>query len=111
MQCFVHHQWHFVFCIADLNAPLLNGCNEVNENTITVFWTDNGCTPDDVEYVVSVTNSAPSDPEKHVTNHKNITLIVTEGVNYTITVTAQLCGGTVSSDSSKSLQCSLSMCN
>ena len=50
----------------------------MKENTITVFWTDNGCTPDDVEYVVSVTNSAHSDPEIHVTNYKNITLNVTE---------------------------------
>ena len=98
------------FSITDLNALLLlNGCNEMDENTFTVFWTDNGCTPDDVEYVVSVTNSTHSDPEKHVTNHKNITLNVTEGVNYTITVTAQLCGGTVSSDSSKPLHCSASM--
>ena len=101
----------FTFCITDLNAPLLNGCNKMDENTITVFWTHNGCTPEDVEYVVSVTNSAHSDPEKHVTNQKNITLNVTEGVNYTITVTTQLCGGTVLSDSSKLLHCSLSMCN
>ena len=79
------------------------------ENTITVFWTDNGCTPDDVEYVVSVTNSAHLDPEKHVTNDKNITLNSTEGFNYTITVTTQLCGGSVSSDSSKPLHCSASM--
>ena len=79
----------------------------MKENTITVFWTDNDCTPDDVEYVVSVTNSAHSDPEKHVTNHKNITLNATEGVNYTIIVTTQLCDGTVTSDSSKPLYCSL----
>ena len=96
-----------MFCVADLNAPLLNGCNEVDGNIIRVFWTDNGCTPDDVEYVVSVTNSTHSDPEIHVTNEKNITLNATEGVNYIITVTAQLCGGTVTSDSSKPLHCSL----
>ena len=72
-----------------------------------MFWTDNGCTPDDVEYVVSVTNSAHSDPEKHVTNQKNITLNVTEGVNYTITVTAQICDGNITSESSKPLQCSI----
>ena len=97
------------FVVTDLNAPLLlSDCNEVNEkNAITVFWTDNGCTPDDVEYVVSVTNSTHSDPEKHVTNHKNITLNVTEGVNYTIIVNAQLCGGNITSESSKPLQCSI----
>ena len=101
---------HTCFSITDLNAPLLlNDCNEAKENTITVFWTENGCTPDDVEYVVSVTNSAHSDPEKHVTNHKNITLNATEGFDYTITVTAQLCGGSVTSDSSKPLHCSASM--
>ena len=98
------------FPIRDLNAPLLlNDCNEVDENTITVFWTDNGYTPDDVEYVVSVTNSAHSDPEKHVTNYKNITLNATEGFDYTIIVTTQLCGETVTSDSSKPLHCSASM--
>ena len=97
------------FSITDLNAPLLNDCNEVGENTITVFWTDNGCTPDDVEYVVSVTNSAHSDPEIHVTNDKNITLNAIEGFNYTITVTTQRCGGTVTSDSSEPLHCSESM--
>ena len=98
-----------MFCITDLNAPMLNGCNEMDENTITVFWTDNGCTPDDVEYVVSVTNSAHSDPEKHVTNEKNITLKVMEGVNYIFTVNAQLCNGTVTSENSKPLHCSISM--
>ena len=101
-----YHTFHFFH--TDLNAPLLlDDCNEVAENAITVFWTDNGCTPDDVEYVVSVTNSTHSDPEKHVTKHYNLTLNVTEGVDYTITVTAQLCGGTVSSDSSKPLHCPL----
>ena len=100
---------HTCFSITDLNAPLLNGCNEVDENTITVFWTDNGCTPDDVQYVVSVTNSTHSDPEIHVTNDKNITLNITEGFNYTITVTTQRCGETVTSDSSEPLHCSASM--
>ena len=97
------------FVETDLNTPLLNGCNEVDENTITVFWTDNGCTPNDVEYLVSVINSTHSDPEKHVTNHKNITLSAMQGITYMITVTAQLCGGNVTSDRSEPLHCSLSM--
>ena len=93
----------------DLNAPLLlNGCNEMDD-TITVFWTYNGCTPDDVEYVVSVTNSTHSDPEKYVTNEKNITLNAIQGTAYMITVTAQLCGGNVTSERSEPLHCSLGM--
>ena len=62
-----------------------------------------------MQYVVLVTNSTHSDPEKHVTNQKNITLKVMEGVNYIFSVTAQICNGTVTSENSKPLHCSISM--
>ena len=72
-------------------------------NTITVFWRDDGCIPKNVKYIVSVGNLTHPDPIKYVTNLKNITLSLMKGVHYIITVTAQLCGGNVTSQSSEPL--------
>ena len=91
---------YLIFQITGLNPPVLNGFNEVDENTIIVFWTDNGCTPDDVEYVVSVTNSNYVDPMEYRAKQLNITLSVVMGINYTISVSTELCGGNITSDSS-----------
>ena len=72
-------------------------------NTITVFWRDDDCTPKNVDYIISVSNSTHPDPIKYITNLKNITLSLMKGIHYTITVTAQLCGGNVTSESSEPL--------
>ena len=55
-----------------------------------VLWINDGCTPNDVEYVLSVFNSTYSDPVKYVTNLMNITLNVMKDYKYIITVTDQL---------------------
>ena len=94
---------YLIFQITGLNPPVLNGFNEVDENTITVFWTDNDCTPDDVKYVVSVTNSNYVDPMEYKIKQLNITLSVVIGINYTISVSTELCGGNITSDSSDPL--------
>ena len=86
----------------DLNAPKLNW-HVVDESTIMVLWTNDGCTPNDVEYVLSVFNSTYSDPVKYVTNLMNVTLSVMKDYEYIITVTAQLCGGHVTSNGSEPL--------
>ena len=75
----------------------------MDESTIMVLWTNDGCTPNDVEYVLSVFNSTYSDPVKYVTNLMNVTLNVMKDYEYIITVTAQLCGGNVTSKSSEQL--------
>ena len=75
----------------------------VDESTIMVLWTNDGCTPNDVEYVLSVFNSTNSDPVKYVSNLMNTTLNVMKDYEYIITVTAQLCGGNVISKSSEQL--------
>ena len=75
----------------------------VDESTITVLWTNDGCTPNDVEYVLLVFNSTYSDPVKYVTNLMNTTLSIMKDTEYIITVTAQLCGGNVTSKSSEPL--------
>ena len=86
----------------DLNAPKLNW-HVVDESTIMVLWTNDGCTPNDVEYVLSVINSTNSDPVKYVTNLMNTTLSIMKDTEYIITVTAQLCGGHVTSNGSEPL--------
>ena len=97
---------YLFFSFTDLNVPIINWYNiMMNEdmNTVVVYWGDDDCTPKDVKYIVSVGNSTHSDPIKYVTNLKNITLSLMKGIHYTITVTAQLCGGNVTSKSSEPL--------
>ena len=72
-----------------------------NEYEVPLFWTEDECTPHDVEYVLTVTNSSSS--ELYVTNFTSLTLNFSGGVKYTVTVTVQLCKGNVTSDKSNPL--------
>ena len=88
----------------DLNVPILNWYMvDADINRITVFWRDGDCTHKNVDYIISVSNLTHPDPINYVTNLKNITLSLMKGIHYTITVTAQLCGGNVTSESSEPL--------
>ena len=73
--------------------PIDNGLYEV-----LIWWESDDIITNDTEYTVSVANSSyPFDPLNFVTTMNNITLILTEGAKYNISVTAQRCNGMLTS--------------
>lgn len=70
---------------------------------MTVWWTKDDCTPNDVEYILSVTNSSSPGPMHYDTTLTQLNLTLYFGIKYNITVTAQLCGGRIKSEKSDQL--------
>ena len=68
---------------------------------VMVWWTNGNYTPDDVEYVVSFSDS--KEIVTNTTNQTQITQILYRDTEYTVTVTAQRCGGNLSSKASNQL--------
>ena len=68
-----------------------------------MFWSVDGCIPEEVEYILSVNSSLSSAPMDYITDYTNMTLSLHHGVKYNLTVTAQLCDGNVMSDPSNLL--------
>ena len=93
------------FLSAALSTPQLY-CSTVDMDDVQyearVQWIVNDTdTYNDVEYVVSVVNSSSPTPMDITTNQTHVTINLFYGVNYTIAVTAQRCGGNVSSEPSE----------
>ena len=72
-------------------------------NEVTVFWSVDDCTPQEVEYILSVKSSLFSAPMDYKTSQTNMTLSLHRGIQYNVTVTAQLCDGNVTSNPSNPL--------
>ena len=78
--------------------------NDIHD--IEIVWSDNSNNIySDIEYVLSVSNSSSSTrkPVKFVTTVKYKRLILYAGIQYNISVTAQRCGGNLTSNSSTDL--------
>ena len=85
---------------ADLKMPSLSLMNESvtkvdDDYNVTVIWSKDDCTSHDIQYVLSVTS-----PEimNYPTNLTQMNLTLSEGIEYTLTVTATLCGESVTSN-------------
>jgi hypothetical protein len=88
------------FSVKDLKMPSLSLMNEsvtkVDDGyAVTVIWSEDDCTSHDVQYVLLV-----SSPEivNYPTNLTQMNLTLSEGIEYTLTVTATLCGEGVTSN-------------
>ena len=68
-----------------------------------MFWSVDDCIPQEVEYILSVNSSLSSAPMDYTTNSTNMTLLLRCGIQYNLTVTAQLCDGNVMSNPSDPL--------
>ena len=62
---------------------------------VIVIWSEDDCTSHDVQYILSV-----SSPEimNYPTNLTQMNLTLSEGIEYTLTVTATLCGESLASN-------------
>ena len=95
------------FLSVDLTTPSINYTRSTSKDEIynvTVWWTKDDCTPNDVEYIVSVTNSSSPGPMYHVKTLMQLNLTLYCGIEYNITVTAQLCSGRIKSETSNQLR-------
>ncbi|CAI8028749.1 hypothetical protein GBAR_LOCUS16347 [Geodia barretti] len=88
------------FSVKDLKMPSLSLMNEsvtkVDDGyEVTVIWSEDDCTSHDVQYILSV-----SSPEimNYPTNLTQMNLTLSEGIEYTLTVTATLCGKSLASN-------------
>ena len=100
-----------IFLSIDLTTPSINYMRSTSNGEIynvTVWWTKDDCTPNDVEYIVSVTNSSSPGPMYHVTTLTQLSLTLYFGIEYNITMTAQLCSGRIKSETSNQLRLYLS---
>ena len=93
---------HYSLLYVELNTPKLSW-KMLNDSAINVFWTDDGCIPNDVQYVLLVRNSTYPDPIKYITNLTNMTLAIMKGYEYNITIATQLCDGNITSQISEPL--------
>ena len=78
--------------------------NDIHD--IEIVWSDNNNNIySDIEYVLSVSNSSSSTgkPVEFVTTEKYKRLTLYAGTQYNISVTAQRCGGNLTSNSSTDL--------
>ena len=83
----------------------MNSDNEENElpYKVTVVWSEDNCTPQEVEYLLCVNSSLSNTSMIYQTNLTNMTLYLHEAADYTVIVTAQLCAGNVTSGPSNPL--------
>ena len=104
----MHSDKHFIsdVYIIGLNAPVLLDNNtegvKMDNGTyeVTVWWTKGNCTPDDVEYNLTLTVASSEEALNKVTKQTRTTLYLNPGIEYVIAVTAQLCGGDLKSETS-----------
>ena len=75
-----------------------------NIHDVEIMWGDNNIFSD-IEYVLSVSNSSSSTqkPVEFVTTVKRKRLTLYAGIQYNISVTAQRCGGNLTSNPSANL--------
>lgn len=95
------------FLSIDLTTPSINYTRSTSNGEIynvTVWWTEDECTPNDVEYIVSLTNSSSPHPMHQVTTLTQLNLTLYFGIEYNVTVTAQLCRGRIESETSNLLR-------
>ena len=88
---------------ADLKMPSLSLMNEsvtkVDDGyDVTVIWSEDDCTSHDVQYVISVSNQTSPEIINYPTNSTQMNLTISEGIEYTLTVTATLCGESLASN-------------
>ena len=91
------------FCTG-LQTPLLfhNNISAVSNKfyNVTVQWMSSDGSADDVQYILSIYNSSNENPMNILTLLKAVNLTMQFGVNYYITVTAERCGGKLTSNTS-----------
>ena len=85
---------------ADLQMPSLSLMNEsvtkVDDGyDVTVIWSEDDCTSHDVQYILSVSSS---EIMNYPTNLTQMNLTLSEGIEYTLTVIATLCGESLASN-------------
>ena len=93
-----------------LIAPvLLENYTENNNNgtyDVTVWWTKGNCAPDNIEYNLrlTITDKSSQKVVNYITKETQMTLLhIIRGIEYTVTVTAQLCNGNLMSNTSNKL--------
>lgn len=91
-----------------LNAPeLLDNYTEVEYDNgtyeVTVWWTKSDCAPDDVKYNITLIDTSSQEAVNIITKLTQRTIYLKLGVRYTVTISAELCDGDLTSEMSNML--------